>query len=71
MVRQTLTCLIQTSQIKPTLPLDTYRQTQDIEQSQPGFYVQDEMKWQDWTVVAGLRHDKFKSTLDRPIHRKV
>ena len=45
-----------------TLPLDTYRQTQDIEQSQLGFYVQDEMKWQDLTVVAGLRHDNFEST---------
>jgi len=44
------------------LPLDTYYQKDDIEQSQLGLYVQDEMRWQDWTVVAGLRHDDFKST---------
>lgn len=44
-----------------TLPLDIYRQKQDIEQSQLGFYVQDEMKWQDLTVVSGLRHDNFDS----------
>ncbi|MGP4846918.1 TonB-dependent siderophore receptor, partial [Marinobacter sp. 1Y8] len=48
-----------------TLPLDTYRQTQDIEQSQLGFYVQDEMRWQDLTVVAGLRHDNFESTTEQ------
>ena len=48
-----------------TLPLNTYRQTQDIEQSQLGFYVQDEMKWQDLTVVAGLRHDNFESTTEQ------
>ncbi len=47
------------------LPLDTFSRYDDIEQSQLGLYVQDEMTWQDWTVVAGLRHDKFKSTLDR------
>ncbi|PKH65504.1 TonB-dependent siderophore receptor [Psychrobacter sp. 4Dc] len=48
-----------------TLPLDTYRQTQDIEQNQLGFYVQDEMRWQDLTVVAGLRHDNFESTTEQ------
>ena len=48
-----------------TLPLDAYRQTQDIEQSQLGFYVQDEMKWKDLTVVAGLRHDDFESTTEK------
>lgn len=48
-----------------TLPLDIYRQKQDIEQSQLGFYVQDEMQWQDLTVVAGLRHDKFDSTTEQ------
>ncbi|WP_201566517.1 TonB-dependent siderophore receptor [Psychrobacter sp. JCM 18900] len=48
-----------------TLPLDTFSRYDDIEQSQLGLYVQDEMTWQDWTVVAGLRHDKFKSILDR------
>ncbi|QOD13830.1 TonB-dependent siderophore receptor [Psychrobacter sp. 28M-43] len=47
------------------LPLDTYYQKDDIEQSQLGVYVQDEMRWQDWTVVAGLRHDDFKSTNDQ------
>lgn len=47
---------------KATLPLDTYRQDEDIEQSQLGLYVQDEMQWQDLTVVAGLRHDNFEST---------
>jgi iron complex outermembrane recepter protein len=44
------------------LPLDTYYQKDDIEQSQLGVYVQDEMTWQDLTVVAGLRHDDFEST---------
>lgn len=48
-----------------TLPLDIYRQKQDIEQSQLGFYLQDEMQWQDLTVVAGLRHDKFDSTTEQ------
>ncbi len=48
-----------------TLPLDIYRQKQDIEQSQLGFYVQDEMQWQDLTVVAGLRHDNFDSTTEQ------
>jgi len=47
------------------LPLDTFSRYDDIEQSQLGLYVQDEMTWQNWTVVAGLRHDKFKSILDR------
>lgn len=44
------------------LPLDTYYQKDDIEQSQLGFYIQDEMQWEDLTVVAGLRHDDFEST---------
>ncbi|MGO2277317.1 MULTISPECIES: TonB-dependent siderophore receptor [unclassified Psychrobacter] len=48
-----------------TLPLDAYRQEEDIEQSQLGFYVQDEMKWKDLTVVAGLRHDNFDSNTDQ------
>ncbi|MBI0425148.1 TonB-dependent siderophore receptor [Psychrobacter sp. NG27] len=48
-----------------TLPLDAYRQEEDIEQSQLGFYVQDEMKWKDWTVVAGLRHDNFDSITEQ------
>ncbi|MGP5549152.1 TonB-dependent siderophore receptor [Psychrobacter namhaensis] len=47
------------------LPLDTYRQKQDIEQSQLGLYVQDEMQWQDLTVVAGLRHDNFDSSTEQ------
>ncbi|WP_228284708.1 TonB-dependent siderophore receptor [Psychrobacter sp. bablab_jr012] len=50
---------------KATLPLDTYRQDEDIEQSQLGLYVQDEMQWQDLTVVAGLRHDKFESITEQ------
>jgi len=48
-----------------TLPLDAYRQEEDIEQSQLGLYVQDEMKWKDLTVVAGLRHDDFDSVTDQ------
>ncbi len=48
-----------------TLPLNNYRQDERIEQSQLGFYVQDEMKWQDLTVVAGLRHDNFDSMTDQ------
>ncbi|MGP5209508.1 TonB-dependent siderophore receptor [Psychrobacter alimentarius] len=48
-----------------TLPLNNYRQDESIEQSQLGFYVQDEMKWQDLTVVAGLRHDNFDSMTDQ------
>ena len=48
-----------------TLPLNNYRQDESIEQSQLGFYVQDEMKWQDLTVVAGLRHDNFDSITDQ------
>ncbi|MCD1278340.1 TonB-dependent siderophore receptor [Psychrobacter sp. CCUG 69069] len=47
------------------LPLDIYRQKQDIEQSQLGLYVQDEMQWQDLTVVAGLRHDNFDSSTEQ------
>lgn len=48
-----------------TLPLNNYRQDESIEQSQLGFYVQDEMKWQDLTVVTGLRHDNFDSITDQ------
>ncbi|MGP5066690.1 TonB-dependent siderophore receptor [Psychrobacter alimentarius] len=48
-----------------TLPLNNYRQDESIEQSQLGFYVQDEMKWRDLTVVAGLRHDNFDSITDQ------
>jgi iron complex outermembrane receptor protein len=48
-----------------TLPLDVYRQDEDIEQSQLGIYVQDEMKWQNLTVVAGLRHDDFDSITEQ------
>lgn len=47
------------------LPLDIYRQKQDIKQSQLGLYVQDEMQWQDLTVVAGLRHDNFDSSTEQ------
>lgn len=48
-----------------TLPLNSYRQDEKIDQSQLGFYVQDEMKWQDLTVVAGLRHDNFDSNTEQ------
>ena len=48
-----------------TLPLEAYRQKEDIEQSQLGFYVQDEMRWKDLTVVAGLRHDNFDSSTEQ------
>lgn len=45
-----------------TLPIDTYRQSNDIEQTQLGIYLQDEIRWQALTVVAGLRHDSYEST---------
>ncbi|ERL54344.1 TonB-dependent siderophore receptor [Psychrobacter aquaticus] len=48
-----------------TLPLDVYHQNEDIEQSQLGFYIQDEMQWQDLTVVVGLRHDNFDSITEQ------
>ena len=47
---------------KTALSLTGYQQTDDIEQSQFGVYLQDEMQWNKLTVVAGLRHDDYKST---------
>lgn len=44
-----------------SLSLDNYEQNDDIKQKQLGIYVQDEMTWQDLTVVAGLRYDDYES----------
>ena len=44
------------------LNLTGYQLSNDIEQSQLGVYLQDEIQWKKWTVVAGLRHDNYKNT---------
>lgn len=44
-----------------TLPLTNYVQTDDIEQTQSGVYLQDEIQWDDVIIVTGLRYDDFKS----------
>jgi iron complex outermembrane receptor protein len=46
------------------LPFDTYTERHDIDQSQLGWYAQDEAKWGPVTVVAGLRRDRYRSTDD-------
>jgi iron complex outermembrane receptor protein len=52
-------------QIDPALlPLDTYTERHDIEQSQLGLYLQDEVKWGALTLVGGLRRDRYRSTDD-------
>lgn len=44
-----------------TAALDTYRQFSRLHQSQRGFYLQDEIKIDALTVIAGLRHDNYYS----------
>jgi len=39
-----------------------YTQTNDIEQEQLGFYLQDEIQWRALTVLANLRRDHYEST---------
>lgn len=46
---------------RTSLPLDFYTEIHDIEQSQLGLYLQDEIKWGKLTVVAGVRRDHFES----------
>ena len=36
------------------------------EQKQIGFYLQDQIKWQDWNLLLGLRHDKARSSTLTP-----
>jgi iron complex outermembrane receptor protein len=43
------------------LPFDTYTELHDIEQSQLGFYVQDEAQWGPLTLIGGLRRDRYHS----------
>ncbi|GLS26724.1 TonB-dependent siderophore receptor [Marinibactrum halimedae] len=45
-----------------TLPLDNYGEDHDIEETQIGFYIQDEIHWNAVTVIAGLRYDNYEST---------
>ena len=38
-----------------------------VSQRQLGFYLQDQLRWGDWTATVGLRHDKAKTdTAGRP-----
>lgn len=45
-----------------SLPLDSYTEGHRIEQEQVGVYLQDEIRWQALTVVAGLRWDDYESS---------
>ena len=45
-----------------SLPLDSYTEGHRIEQEQVGIYLQDEIRWQALTVVAGLRWDDYESS---------
>lgn len=45
-----------------SLPLDSYTEGHRIEQEQLGVYLQDEIRWQALTVVAGLRWDDYQSS---------
>ena len=45
-----------------SLPLDSYTEAHRIEQEQLGVYLQDEIRWQALTVVAGLRWDDYQSS---------
>nr|WP_310736648.1 TonB-dependent siderophore receptor [Pseudoalteromonas sp. SG44-8] len=47
-----------------TAALDSYRQFSRLEQSQRGFYLQDEIKLDALTVIAGLRYDNYYSFTD-------
>nr|WP_310736239.1 MULTISPECIES: TonB-dependent siderophore receptor [unclassified Pseudoalteromonas] len=47
-----------------TAALDSYRQFSRLEQSQRGFYLQDEIKLDALTVIAGLRYDNYYSVTD-------
>ena len=49
---------------RATLPVNYYTETHDIEQTQLGFYLQDEFKWDALTVIAGVRRDRYDSTDD-------
>jgi len=44
------------------LPFDTYTERHDIDQSQLGWYAQDEATWGPLTVIGGLRRDRYRST---------
>lgn len=46
---------------KANLNLTGYQQQDDIKQKQLGVYLQDEMQWNNLTVVAGLRRDNYES----------
>ncbi|WP_404976880.1 MULTISPECIES: TonB-dependent receptor domain-containing protein [unclassified Acidovorax] len=35
------------------------------QQRQTGLYVQDQMKWDRWIFIAGLRHDRVTNGVDR------
>ncbi|TKB50120.1 TonB-dependent siderophore receptor [Ferrimonas aestuarii] len=45
-----------------SLPVDFYQQKNDIEQTQLGIYLQDEIRFESLTIVAGARWDKYEST---------
>lgn len=49
---------------RSTLPTDYYTERHDIEQSQTGLYVQDEIEWGRLTLLGGLRHDRYESEDD-------
>lgn len=39
-----------------------YDQRNDIEQTQVGYYLQDEISYRQWTLLANVRHDQYEST---------
>lgn len=43
------------------LPTNFYTQQHKIDQDQQGIYLQDEIKWADWTMILGGRYDQFES----------
>lgn len=56
---------IDNNQINPdNLDFSGYAQTKDVEESQLGIYLQDEISLNNTTLIAGVRYDKYDATTD-------
>ena len=53
-----------TGQMPPMAPTGTSAVAADTRN--PGFFVQDQMRWGPWGLTAGLRHDRLKDAYAKP-----
>lgn len=40
---------------------EVYRMQDDVSSEQTGFYFQDQLRWNQWVLIAGGRYDRFES----------